>query len=421
MTKTNLPEPKWRILAPADLAQLKKRVRELLTAYRASDPKAVALFNQYHPSLPEPVRAKLADAQLTFARAHDFPSWPKFKHGIEMFNGICADDPAIVTGLIRTHPQLLHDRVNGITSNWGPPLVCAAQVGSQRVFEELLLIPGQDQQWALDRATLKGRIRMAHLLMKKGAEPAPDAVMGPCETLNIKGLQFLADIGAPLSDNGDPMAPIALLLEGYYRNPEAKHACLALFAEQGIQYPDTSVMAFHRGRIDLLDAHLEKKPGLLSQRFTYREIYPFEMGCHDDESLGLHGTPLDGTTLLHMAVDFDEMEIAKWLIAKGANVDQPADKDRDGFGGHTALFNTVVSQAAQSGRQKNGRLARLLLTHGANPNHKASIRKGIRFIADETVHEYKNVTPVNYGEAFHEKAWVSTPALELIRAYQKQP
>lgn len=45
-----------------------------------------------------------------------------------------------------------------------------------------------------------------------------------------------------------------------------------------------------------------------------------------------------------MCCDYDEFEIAKWLIAKGADVNAQAAVDADGFGGHTPLFSTVVSQ-----------------------------------------------------------------------------
>ncbi len=66
------------------------------------------------------------------------------------------------------------------------------------------------------------------------------------------------------------------------------------------------------------------------------------LGCHADHSLALHGTPLAGGTLLHLCVDCDEIEIARWLIAKGADVNAKATVDADGFGGHTALFGCVV-------------------------------------------------------------------------------
>ncbi|MCG8544004.1 MAG: ankyrin repeat domain-containing protein, partial [Alphaproteobacteria bacterium] len=91
-----------------------------------------------------------------------------------------------------------------------------------------------------------------------------------------------------------------------------------------------------------------------------------------------------------------------------------ARRDADGFGGHTPLFNTVVSQSYLCGRQQDGGVARLLLDRGADPNARASIRKGIRFIEDETVHEYRDVTPLAYGRAFHAKRWVSEPAMAII-------
>jgi hypothetical protein len=45
------------------------------------------------------------------------------------------------------------------------------------------------------------------------------------------------------------------------------------------------------------------------------------LACHDDESLALHATPVAGSTLLHLCVDNDEIDIARWLLAKGMNVD----------------------------------------------------------------------------------------------------
>ena len=45
---------------------------------------------------------------------------------------------------------------------------------------------------------------------------------------------------------------------------------------------------------------------------------------------------------------------------------------------------------------------------------RASIRKGIRFIADESVHEYRDVPPAEYGRAIHAPEWVNSVALELL-------
>ncbi len=411
-------EPRWRMLGRTNLDQQKKRAKELLRDYRREMAQAGELFERFHPDPPQHGAAKLSDAQLVIARAHDFASWPRFGRAVVLYNAMLDDDADAVLAMLRRHPELLHERVNGATSNWGPPLACAAQIGASRVFAALLPIPGQDRDWALDRAILKGRSEFARQLINAGTVPAPGVVMGPCETLNLSGLEFLADIGAPLTDeDGNPLKPVALLLEGYYRDPAAKHACLDFFERQGITYPDTPAMAFHRGRIRDLERHLENDASLLARRFVHREIYPPELGCHEDESLALHGTPLDGTTLLHLAIDFDERDVGTWLIQRGADVNARASHDDDGFGGHTPLHGTVVSQAYRSGRQRDAAFARMLLHHGADPAVKASIRKRIRFIEDESLHEYRDVTPVEYGRRFHAREWVSEEAIARMEQH----
>ena len=58
------------------------------------------------------------------------------------------------------------------------------------------------------------------------------------------------------------------------RNPAAKHRILALYVEHGFEPPDTPVMALHRGRIDLLEAHLARDPLLLTRTFDVADICP---------------------------------------------------------------------------------------------------------------------------------------------------
>jgi len=134
-----------------------------------------------------------------------------------------------------------------------------------------------------------------------------------------------------------------------------------------------------------------------------------------DESLALHGTPLAGATLLHLAVDYDEIEIARWLLAHGADVNAPAATDDEGFGGHTALFGCIVSQPYRVGRQRDASMTRLLMAHGADPGVRASLRKCLRGVADETLHEYHDVTALEWGECFHDQDWVNRRAMELVR------
>jgi hypothetical protein len=179
-------------------------------------------------------------------------------------------------------------------------------------------------------------------------------------------------------------------------------------------------MALHRGRIDLLEDHLRRDPGLLSRTFRHEEIYPPELGCHD-EVLATHGTPLAGTTLLHMCADYDELAIADWLVARGMDVNARAAVDAEGFGGHTAVFATVVSQPNFWMNYSQGPqvapFTELLLRHGAEPNVRASLRKQLHpGYNDDSVHEYRDVTALSWGERFHQQIFVSRPAMRLIAA-----
>jgi hypothetical protein len=112
-------------------------------------------------------------------------------------------------------------------------------------------------------------IETAKLLQSMGARPVRDSVMGPCETHNGEGLAFLLEHGAEIADeHGNRLAPIALVLETYGRNPTGKHQCLELLARHEIDLPDTPTMALHRGRIDLLQTHVHRDPALLSRTFA---------------------------------------------------------------------------------------------------------------------------------------------------------
>ena len=59
--------------------------------------------------------------------------------------------------------------------------------------------------------------------------------------------------------------------------------------------------------------------------------------------------------------------------------------------------------------------AELLLAHGAHVNVRASLRKQLHPGYDEfTMHEYRNVTALSWGQRFHRKVFVSEPAMRLI-------
>jgi hypothetical protein len=418
-----------------NLDQLRNQAKDLLRSVKQGDPAAIAEFRKNHPKAIDPTvdparhkleegkleNVKLADAQAALARSYGLPSWPRLVTACRMTDAIWRGDADTVRALVLKDPRLLYESARGTAEcNWGPPMSYAANVGQDAIIAMLRESGSNDLQHAFDRACLQGQIETARRLQAMGARPTPGMVMGPCETLNPDGLAFLFELGADLADaDGDRLAPIALLLQTYCRGPEGKHRCIELVAERGIALPDTPVMALHRGRLDLLEAHLRRDPRLVARTFSHEEIYPPALGCSADHSLALHGTPLAGTTLLHICVDFDEIEIARWLIDHGADVNASAEIDADGFGGHTPLFGCVVSQAYMCGLQRDAAFARLLLDHGADPNARASLRKRLRFVPDESVHEYRDVTPLSWGQRFHGPGspghtWISQPTMQLI-------
>jgi hypothetical protein len=396
-----------------NLDQLKHQAKDLLRAVRRLEPAAVEEFRLHLPGAIDPQQARLADAQLALARSYGLPSWPRLVLACRMTDAICRDDADLVRQLVTRHPKLLHEDARGVKGNWGPPMSYAANLGRDRIIRMLRELGAEDLHYAFDRACLQGKIATARQLHAMGARPVAGSVMGPCETQNAEGLALALELGAELCDeHGNRLAPVAMLLETYGRNPEGKHKCLELVARFGVPLPDTAPMALHRGRIDLLEEHLRRDPHLLARTFSHEDIYPPALGCNPDHSYALHTTPLDGATLLHLCVDNDEMDIARWLIAHGADVNTKADVDGEGFGGHTALFGCVVAQPMRL--RYDDVFARLLLDHGADPNVRASLRKRMRFVGDEAMHEYHDLTPIGWGERFHDQEFVSRPAMRLI-------
>jgi ankyrin repeat protein len=413
--------PDRRLPVRPDLEQLRHQAKDLLRALRRGDPSAVAELRQHHPHAIAAAEAKLADAQLVLARSYQAPSWPRLVAACRLIDAIWRDDLEAVRRLVVADPRLLHENATIRDSNWGPPLSYAANLGRDRIITMLLGLGATDLNHALGRATLHGMIgtaRMLHAML--GAPPPPaDALGGPAYTLNVDGTALLLEWGAQVRDaSGERLAPVDVVLGTDSRKPAAKHRILELYVEHGLELPDTPPMALHRGRLDLLEAHLRRDPGLLARTFSHEEIYPPQLGCHD-EVQETHGTPLAGATLLHMCMDYGEMEIAEWLLAQGMDVDAKAALDAQGFGGHTALFATVVSQpnfwVNHNELPDTAPFTRLLLDYGADPNARASLRKQLHpGYGESELHEYRDVTPLSWGERFHRRIFVSAEALRLI-------
>jgi hypothetical protein len=372
-----------------NLTQLRHQAKDLLREMKHARPDA-----------------KLTQAQSELARSYGVPTWPRLVLACRMVDAIWSDDVSAVRALVSKHPNLLYEMTRGTQEcNWGPPMSYAANLGRDKIIATLGELGATDLTRAMDRAVLQGQIETARRLFAMGARLTRGCVMGPCETQSGKGLAYLLELGAELCDRlGDRSAPLAMLLGTYCRNSHGKHECLELLATHGVAVADTPTMAVHRGRIDLLEQHLQTDPDLVHRTFSLEEIYP---ECGDDDangnSLGIHGTPLEGTSLLHLCVDQDEPEVLQWLLEHGADTNVKAAVNADGFGGHTPLFGCVVTAP---GMRPNLEFAQVLLDRGADPNARASLRKD--------GHEYRDVTPIAWGERFHDRDVLNEPAMRLI-------
>src|SRR5262245_20953138 len=407
-----------------NLRQLRHQAKDLLRAFRRGEPEAVEEFQARLQQRTHPDAARLADAQLVLARSFGATSWPRLVHACELIDAIWRDDVDTVVRLVTAQPDLLHEHATIRDSNWGPPMSYAANLGRDRIVRMLHTLGARDTEWALGRATLQGKIDTARMLHEMLGSPQPPdtALAGPAYTLSVSGTAFAFEVGARLmGPKGPDPNTMEHLLGTDSRNPAAKHRILEMYVEHGFEPPDTPVMALHRGRIDLLEAHLARDPDLLTRTFDVAEICPLAPACSSDPYTA-QGTPLHGTTLLHIAAYFDELQIAEWLLGRGMNPDARASVDADGFGGYTALFSTVVSQHNfwvnyGKGRPDDASFTRLLLDRGADPHVRASLRARLEEgHGGGPLREYRDVTPLGWGDQYHGRIFVSRESMRLIEA-----
>ena len=404
----------------------RQQALDLLQQCKAGSKEAIERIRRRLPSfmrLDDNIIAaniQVNDAQLVIAREYGLESWAQLELRIESYDIAKQIDQAIRSGdadtlklLFSARPELLDVPVR--SGNWGPPMSHAANMGRLEMVKAIAALGAKDFQHAFDRALLHGDIEIAGWLRGKGAAFTPGVIMGACETLNERGFSFLDDAGVSITDgNGNRLAPLAMVLETYCRHPEGKHEILRRLASRGYSLPDTPMMAFHCGDLDRLKELARLDPGLIHRRFTYQEIYPTELGCADDHVSGLHGTPISDTTLLHCAIDYDEIEIFDWLLTQGADVNAAATIDAEGFGRHTPLFNAMVSQSYATGRQRDAYMTKRLLELGADTGVRVSLRKFLDWRENPEWHIARNVTPLQWAADFPERGWVNCEAVSLL-------
>jgi Ankyrin repeats (3 copies) len=169
---------------------------------------------------------------------------------------------------------------------------------------------------------------------------------------------------------------------GTYGRSEELGLCMDILVEAGgvTKYKIPAVLNLLRGRIDLLAENLDAEPALLHRRFP--EL--------DFGSTGARRLKLQGATLLHVAAEYGNVDAAKLLLDRGADVNARANVDQIGVGGQTPIFHAVTQF-----RDWGQAVAQLLVDRGADLSARAKLPGHY-----ERPDEFVECTPLGYALRF---------------------
>ncbi|HEV2963124.1 MAG TPA: ankyrin repeat domain-containing protein [Candidatus Angelobacter sp.] len=352
--------------------------------------------------------SSIAQAQFKIARQYGFASWPKLKAHIDSLEEIGQLKQAIDTNdlervktMMARNPAL-HRAPLGYNKNgpltwvaecrvpWAPP------TAARLAMAEWMIDHGSDVHQGGDgplmRAALFGhRIPMMELLVSRGADVNAlwngyyPIIFAPCETVEPLPLKWLLEHGAnPNCDDPQRKYPGTALdfVIGTYGRSENLGACIDILLDAGgiTRYKLPVVLSLLRGQLGLLAEQLDADPALLYRRFP--EL--------DFGSTGARSLKLQGATLLHVAAEYGNVEAAKLLLDRRADVNARALVDQSGVGGQTPIFH-AVTQFNDWGLT----VAQLLIDHGADLSLRVKL-PGHYERPDEVI----ECTPLDYALLF---------------------
>ena len=249
------------------------------------------------------------------------------------------------------------------------------------------------------------------LLVECGAELSElnGALFGCCENHNLEHIQRLLKLGVHPDDaynEGWDCRVLYGLLQTYHRSPPAHlHACVEALVEAGATFEDGPTMDIHQGRLDQLEQRLDRCPALVAARFS------LDYGDH---------LTLRGVTLLHVAVEYHELDAVNLLLRRGADLDARAEIGRNGVGGQTPLFHAIGANQGTGWETFE-----YLLDKGADLTVRARIQRNpgdddkvmdcVHKGEDHFFPEVEELTPLGYALR-HESgpAWRAAPR-EVVR------
>lgn len=327
------------------------------------------------------------------------------------------DDLAGVQLLLSSNPDL---RSAPIGYGAAGPLTWAAECrGMERPsaarleIAKWLIDSGSDVHEGGDaplmRASLSGtRIPMMDLLVRRGADVnaawngSYPIIFAPCETLDPTALEWLLKHGADPNcgsetswqsrDRQHPGTALDSLLGTYVRNKAALNASIKLLRDSGglSRFDEPGVIATICGDTGSVKELLRADHTLIERRYPSLDI-----GTTAGRML-----TLTGATLLHVAAEFGQVEVAKLLLDSGADANAAALIDSSGQGGQTPIFH-----AATQNQNFGLEVVRLLIARGCNLSLRCRIPghyERPQEVFEGTVLEYARQFPGTENQTLNE-------------------
>lgn len=299
------PASTRRLPQHPNLDQLRKQAKDLLEQYRSGNPEAMAEVQRFERN-PDLAAFALHDAQRILARAYGYESWPKLKAFVDGAN-IARLVGAVQAGNLAQVQSLIASR---------PELVGMDTSES-------------NEYRALHYAVLRRDVPLVRLLMKAGADAR-------------KGIW----------PHRDATSAFALARDRDYRELVAVIEEEELRRREEVSCPNTTISPMQ----EQIHAAISRGSPETVMRLLNED--PFLINACDR----------NGATPLHIAAEENNVDLAAWLLSKGASA------RKQDLNGLTALDRAALAaDPRDQSAQRFPGLAKLLLERGAGLTIRAAV------------------------------------------------